>query len=94
MSGEKDMQKMAKEFLNLWQQQLNSIMKEPDVAGNMLKTMHDMQRKFFEAEADVTNSKQSAVSEYGDDELLELDRRIRVCEKRLDTLESGLKKKS
>jgi len=84
MTDKNNMEKMARDFLDLWQKQLNSTMKEPDIAGEMMRNMQAMQQKFFEG-GNVTA--QPDVSEHGDDELRKLDQRIRACEQRLDALE-------
>lgn len=92
-----NIKKLSEQFLDLWQRQLTATMKNPEIVGSMMEMLHTMQSnmgKLYDFPKQETSATDTDLSEPGDDELLELDRRIRKLEKRIDKLESGTKSKS
>jgi hypothetical protein len=93
-------QDIAKQFLNMWQQQVASSMHEPANMPNMMQTMTQMQQSFM-ANGGMANANPAANPnpyaahhqpdpQHGNGELLQLERRLRECEARVAVLESKL----
>jgi hypothetical protein len=107
MSEPPDLDALAKQYLNLWQQQLGGISKDQQTAEIMAQTMELMnagasafatmatQNQGY-ADADASSSPSTAASGASpgasDLDVAELARRIARLEKRLDSLETGVKK--
>lgn len=97
----RDTEKLASQFLSLWQKQLASMMKEPDSAASAMQAFFAAQkdylnRQFYHNTDDnrKTDPSDSALSQYGNAEIDELARRIAICEERIAALESGNKRRS
>ena len=107
MSEPPDLDALAKQYLDLWQQQLGGISKDQQTAEIMAQTMELMnagasafatmatQNQGY-ADADASSSPSTAASGASsgasDLDVAELARRIARLEKRLDSLEIGVKK--
>ena len=107
MSEPPDLDALAKQYLDLWQQQLGGISKDQQTAEIMAQTMELMNagasafatmatQNQGNADADATSSPtttaDSAAPGASDSDVAELTRRIERLEKRLDSLETGAKK--
>lgn len=103
MSEPPDLDALAKQYLDLWQQQLGGISKDQQTAEIMAQTMELMnagasafatmatQNQGY-ADADASSSPSTAASGASNLDVAELARRIARLEKRLDSLETGVKK--
>ena len=108
MSEPPDLDALAKQYLDLWQQQLGGISKDQQTAEIMAQTMELMnagasafatmakQNQGY-ADADAASSSPSTAASgaspgASDLDGAELARRIARLEKRLDSLETGVKK--
>lgn len=93
-NGQKTIEELSKQFLDLWQRQMTVTMKNPETVGSMMEMLHTMQSNMgtFYGTA-KTATANTDISEPGNDELRKLNSRISELEKRLDKLESGAKGK-
>jgi hypothetical protein len=81
---------LAAQFLELWQQQIASSMKDPAMTAQMLENFRLMQQSalmMMQNYAPQQPHTGPAVPRNGNPALLELERRIRECEARLAALE-------
>ena len=107
MSEPPDLDALAKQYLNLWQQQLGGISKDQQTAEIMAQTMELMNagasafatmatQNQGNADADASSSPSTAAGGATpgapDPDLAELARRLERIEKRLDILEAGTPK--
>ncbi len=91
-------QALAKEFMALWQEQMRSMVANPDATRDafmeMGKMPQEMMHKMGQAgsKGDAKNqSDDDHLSEHGDDELSRLKHRLAACEARLASLEARIK---
>lgn len=95
---DKKPEELATEFLNLWQKQMESFTTNPDIANQMMQNaqkMQQMQKSYLDLmnknKGDDVSASNATISQYGDDEFLELKRRLSACEERIAELESKFK---
>lgn len=83
-------QDVAKEFVNLWQKQMSSVMGDKQFIHAMLELFQNMQVKpNAKATTAASNPADAPAAEHGT--LTELAFRVAMCEKRLAALESASK---
>lgn len=83
-------QDVAKEFVNLWQKQMSSVMGDKQFIHAMLELFQNMQVKpNAKANTAASNPADASAAEHGS--LTELAFRLAMCEKRLTALESTAK---
>lgn len=83
-------QDAAKEFINLWQKQMTSVMGDKQFIHAMLELFQNTQVKpNAKANTAAANPTDAPAAEHG--LLTELAFRVAMCEKRLAALESALK---
>ena len=105
MAKPPDLDALAKQYLDLWQQQLGSVAKDQQTADIMAQTIELMNTGAAafatmatktQGNADANDpsptSAGGAAPGAADPDLAELAGRLERLEKRLDTLESGTKK--
>ena len=85
-------QHLAKEFMDLWQKQISSVISDKQFIQTMLELFKTAQNPHDNARTNP--SSQSAATPDADPGLLaELTFRLAMCEKRLAALENGTPKK-
>jgi len=94
MSDEKDIQKMAKEFLDIWQKQLNSMIRDPESMAQMFGSLIKTQQDFLSRGKYADKSAESTISEPGNEQFSELQRGLHACEERIAALERKTEGKS
>jgi hypothetical protein len=81
-------QDLAKEFLDIWQKQIGSVMGDKQFIHAMLELLQQLQAK--QTYAKPTTTANTAAASGSEHELLaELAFRVAMCEKRLAALESA-----
>lgn len=79
-------QDIAKEFMDLWQKQMSSVMGDKQFIHAMLELFKNMQAKPFDAKSNTTTHT-AATSDAQHDMLSQLAFRLAMCERRLAVLE-------
>ena len=83
-------QQMAKEFMDLWQKQIASVVSDKQFIGAMLDMLKTANPKFYDS-TKHSSAHSADASDADGRSLAELAFRVAMCEKRLAALESGRK---
>ena len=83
-------QQMAKEFMDLWQKQISSVISDKQFLQAMLELFQSAQNKGNDRPSSASNPANATAADHG--VVAELAFRVAMCEKRLATLEHQAKK--
>lgn len=78
---------LARQFMDMWQQQMHQAMTEPGFVNAMMDGMNGAKKKDSREQAATQDRQPAPASESSDEQLDELTRRIRTLEKRVAELE-------
>src|SRR5688572_11312085 len=86
-------QQLAKEFMDLWQKQVSSVVSDKQFIHAMLEMFQTMQMPDYERKSKPSTASQPAdAPDAGHELLAELAFRLAMCEKRLAALEKQREK--
>jgi hypothetical protein len=86
-----DYQRLAREFMDMWQKQMGSVVRDKQFIEAMLDMTKNWQNPYAGAKT-TRNTNTAAADDAGDGDLAQLAFRIGMCEQRLAALESGQRK--